>query len=280
MSLKALLQKQRNSIRGILAASAIFVGGISTANAAPHQTPPKSPAARQNALLPRWQQIFAKIDAICLKDVQKKLLLRENNIPHLYLDTNGILHTGIGLNVNDYKSFQKLDFIGPKGRLLTDREKRSYFARIQNFQRNQASKGFNYNASYYANYFTILPTKESQDRMFSNRINDAMQAIKAYLGTEAYYNLHPTAQSEIITMFYNMGQGRFNPEKWPLFFAAAKNADYITMSKECHTKGVSEARNEAVATAFKSCITAKWHKVGSMYNQNNTKIAMLGQQKR
>ena len=258
MSLKNFLSNQKRALSGLFAASVIFAGGMSTAQAA-EKLPAKTPVARKSVL--SWQQlqqVLSKVDKISLNIVQKKLLEREGNKNHLYFDTKGILHTGIGLNINNYSSFRKLDFITKDGKLLTERQKKAYFAKVKAFQRQQAKKGFNYKASYYAKYLTVCPTKESCDKLFIKRITDSMNYIKKTLGVEAYYNLHAKAQSEIIMMHYNMGSDRFNPTKWPKFFNAAKHANYIVMSKECHTKGVSEERNQQVANTFKSVANVKW----------------------
>lgn len=269
MSQNKLLQKQQKAIRSFLAACAIFTGGITTANAQEESTRHQS-CARQTDASGTWQQTFAKIDTICLTAVRNNLILREGDKPYLYLDSKGILHTGVGLNVNDYASFQELDFVKENGDLLTEREKRAYFARIKTFQRQQAKLGFNYKSSYYARHFTIRPTKGSRDRMFIKRMNNSMQSVKEMLGIQAYYNLHAIAQSEIIMMHYNMGSNRFNPEKWPKFFGAARRADYITMSQECHTKSVSEERNQMVADSFRNIAQARWYAYGTMYQKQNS----------
>ena len=128
MSLKTFINKRKKSLRAILAASAIFAGGLSTANAAEQRSVPKTPEARQKANIQNWQRTFARIDAVCLKHLQKNLIEREGDKDHLYLDSKGILHTGVGLNINDYESFKLLDFIGKNNKLLSEREKRAYFS--------------------------------------------------------------------------------------------------------------------------------------------------------
>lgn len=272
MSLKDFLQKQKRAVRGLLAASAVFAGGISTAGEVQEQSVPQTSALKQSTAQSKRQKTFEKIDTICLAAVRKNLIIREGDIPCLYLDSKGILHTGIGLNVNDYSSFKELDFVTENGTVLTEKEKKAYFARIKAFQRQQAKLGFNYKSSYYARHFTIRPSKNSRDKMFVKRMYTSMQSIKEMLGTEAFYNLHPLAQAELIMMHYNMGSNRFNPKKWPKLFSAAKRADYITMSQECHTKSVSEARNQMVASTLKKLAKTKRVALGTQYVKINNNL--------
>ena len=279
MSLKDFFTKKRAAINGVLAASAIFVGGLSSAEAA-EKLPPQNRLVKKNTLQSNRQKIFSKIDRICINFAQKNLIKREGNKNHLYLDSKGILHTGIGLNINNYKSFSELDFVGENGALLNERQKRAYFAKVKAFQRKQALKGFNYKASYYAKHLKIYPTKASLDKMFAKRIADSMDTIKNTLGQRAYYNLHAIAQAEIIMMHYNMGSERFNPSKWPKFFEAARHADYLKMSQECHTKSISEERNRQIAHSFTSLLKAKWYAFGTIYSQQDTQIVKGYQEKR
>ena len=76
-----------------------------------------------------------------------------------------------------------------------------------------------------------------------------------------------------------MGSNRFNPEKWPNFFAAAKQADYATMSQECHTKSVSENRNQMVANAFKGISNMKWYAYGTMHNKPRQNASIIRRSK-
>ena len=270
MALKDFLIKNK-TLATLFAVGSLFVGTAASLQSAekPSAKQPTSKVKAPTPSISNLNRVIKKIDLKTETITRRKLVEREGDISHLYLDGNGLLHTGIGLNINDYESFSKLNFVTKSGRLLRNEEKKSTFAKIRALQKKQKKRGFNYDASYYKDYFPVIPTKESQERLYRERLANSMSSVKKMLGFQAYYNLHPIAQSELATMHYNMGSNKFNSEKWPNLTAAAKAGDYIRMSEECHVKGIGEERNKQVAEGFKCAAKIKWPKVGTLYMQQH-----------
>ena len=280
MPLKDFLNKTRRSFGGALAAGALVVGAVSTDAAEPK---PK-PAMPQKipAKIPAYstvQKAIKKIDNLCFRGIKDKLEKREGNIAHLYLDRNGLLHTGVGINVNDYANFKMLEFKDKNGKLLTEKQKKALFVQAKAFQMKQAKKGFNFSAKYYANKFAYAPTKESRDMLFALNITKSMTDIKQMLGEKNYYNLHLNAQEELIGLHFNLGAGKFNPKKFKKLFAAAQKQDYQTMAKESHVKGVAEHRNQLVYNAFAGCTQLRWAPFGTWHDHYKTSQMLAYQTK-
>ena len=88
--------------------------------------------------------------------------------------------------------------------------------------------------------------------------------IKKMLGLQKYYNLHPYAQAEMAMMHYNMGSVKFNQEKWPVLFAAARRADYKTMSEHCHIQN-DERRSDFSKAGFYALRNITMETIGDWY---------------
>ncbi len=58
-----------------------------------------------------------------------------------------------------------------------------------------------------------------------------------------FKNYPPAAQRALLDMEYNIGQTKFNAQKWPGLFSAVKSRDWQTAAKESHRTGIGEDRN-------------------------------------
>ncbi|MBE6449587.1 MAG: hypothetical protein E7013_02685 [Alphaproteobacteria bacterium] len=226
------------------------------------------------------QCMMGQCDRIMEKYTRKHLAIREGNISHLYLDSKGLVTAGIGLNVNSWNSFKQLDFMDAQGRLLTEQQKRMYYARIQNYKRQLARSGRKFNklaAGFYADKFAYRPSAQSISRLFERRLKDSIASVKKMLGLQKYYNLHPYAQGEMAMMHYNMGSGKFNPNEWPALFAAARRADYLTMSNQCHIKN-DERRSAFLKAGFCALKNIKMQAIGDLYSYHLNRKSIQSRQ--
>ncbi len=259
MSLKEFLRKKRLSFSSLLAAGAVLVSAPLEAG----QNDDVGKALKMTQFQ-KAQLTLRQIDVLCISGLKKKLKDREGDCAHLYLDSRGILHTGVGINVSNYEIFKRLDFTDSKGNLFTEKQKRAYYAYVMLFRKKQAKKGFNYKASYYAANLPYRPTAQSRQTLFDEKVQQSVDAVKKMLGAENYYNLNVVALQEMGNLHYNLGSAKFNCEKFPKFFAAAKCLDYATMAKEAHIKGISKTRNLEVKNALQWCAKVKWKNYGTM----------------
>ena len=178
-----------------------------------------------------------------------------------------------------------LEFKDAKGKTFTRSQKKYYYRQIMEYKAKfKASKGFkgfnNYPASHYKGKF-YLPTPESLEALYALRVQEAMRDVKKIVGEGPYYNLHPEAQSELLQMYYRLGNGKF--KDFGELVKAAQVADYATMAKHSHIKGQEkdekgnltafELRNIATRDAIASCNGRKWLKYGNIIVQQEKQIA-------
>ena len=95
----------------------------------------------------------------------------EDFVENVYLDTNGKISTGIGLNINDFDTFMKINF-EINNRAATYNEKlETYNKFIELKKRNEYGK--KYDAEHYKEYSNLrINHKIAKDLMNKHTLND------------------------------------------------------------------------------------------------------------
>ena len=198
-------------------------------------------------------------DEFCMRKLIYDLKLFEREVPYIYYDKEGNMTTGIGLNVETWEQFKKLDFMKDKKNKLNDAEKLAFYNQIQAHKKTLTS--FNRDASKYEKTFEYKPTQESLDRLFAECLQDTVDSVDKMFGTRVINNLHPQGRAVVYELYYNMGGSKFTRDKWKNFVAAVEKRDYLKMSTETKRKKVPQSRIDAekklLASLQKCCYDEK-----------------------
>ncbi|MBP5534022.1 MAG: hypothetical protein J6Y03_00750 [Alphaproteobacteria bacterium] len=186
-------------------------------------------------------------DTICRSLAKMKLVKHEGCIDHFYFDTRGLLTTGVGLNVDSWDNFNKLDIMDLEGNILTEEQKKEAYEKIMATKANYAGKFAKTTADKYKDAFGVMPTPASSGEMFNNMVEVAQNLSLYYCGFN-FYNLHPRVQSEIVCYCYSLSPTVLNQFK--KFFGALDELDYETAAKESNVIGWGQTRKNDVLAEF------------------------------
>ena len=197
----------------------------------------------------------------------------ENDIPYLYLDSEGNLTVGVGHNVNSHGDLLDLPFVvkrferkavkgGDKGKPIAENKvlnRKAREAEIQNdadfLKKHSGLK--KYLPEYLQDYTTLELTDDGIQDLFVSDLNDAYDAVETVFGKAPFAAFPVSCQAGLIDLQFNTGniggfstligavkgEGDFKGKSWKDRWTAA--------AKACHRKKpVSEERNNKVLQWF------------------------------
>lgn len=250
---------QKKSVRSLIAAMAFFAGVTTAASAGEKDDAEPQKTEQKTKTLDEKMKI---VDKLCLTIVRNNLTRREGKVPYFYIDSEGNWSTYIGLNVDSLDILSQLDIVDKDGNFLDKDGKKDLYDKMCKIKEEQRPNGFNYKAKHYENSIDSRPTEDSCIKVFDNHLENDLASAKGDLGLVLFYNLHPYAQAEIVEKYYNLGFGKFTPEIWKKFFAAARKLSYSGMAAESHVSNISEERNESTAKALRNIPGGDGYKTG------------------
>lgn len=163
------------------------------------------------------------------------LVRGEGKVPHMYLDTVGIVTCGIGFALPDVKACVKLAWSPSSAAAEAD------WRLVKAMTPGKP-------ASFYRSS-TVAKLSEAAMREAVNRKLDEMLR---QLG-EWHLERHPeSVRIAVLDMAYNLGVGGVN--KFARLRAALDVKDYVKAAAECKRKGISDARNAETAALFVSAV--------------------------
>ena len=190
----------------------------------------------------------------------------ERAIEFPYFDTQGVMTIGYGINVENEKIFNSVNWLHKDGTPMTPQEKKELYQTWSDL-RPILKEGEIYNVpARNQPYVNSLATIESTeiDRLMSKHLKTTLPELKTTLRANGvdFNQLPPSAQAATLDMHYNLGNKRFN--KFIKFMEALKKNDYYMAARESHRKKISEGRNirtakllEQAALEYKERITTK-----------------------
>jgi GH24 family phage-related lysozyme (muramidase) len=156
----------------------------------------------------------------------------EGSIPHMYLDTKGLVTTGIGFLLPTPESALKLGFM-PSDHTVSD------------WMAVKACPAGKVASWYKSHTVCILPANNLRAE-FDRRVQEFADQLSKIYKLDTYPE---AAQVAVLDMAYNLGAGALI-FKWPSFKAACLAKDWATAALQCKRKGVQDARNVATAALF------------------------------
>ncbi len=134
----------------------------------------------------------------------------EGFIPHIYLDTEGKITTGVGALIDDEDAFMAVDWLVDGKRPATDAEKKAAYARFQDLKR-QKKFGQKYGAGYFKDKSRLQVSEEYALKRMNEHLQNDLKKLRE--GIDGFDNLPYPLKEVLLDIRYNTGA--VSPEKWP-----------------------------------------------------------------
>lgn len=167
----------------------------------------------------------------------------EGNISHMYLDTRGLVTVGVGQMIPTADEATRLSFVkrDTSERATADEIREGYDA-VKAQPKGKV-------AHSYQRFSKLDMPQADIDVLLARRLDEFEQGLRREIPT--YDDAPEDAKLGLIDMAYNLGIGGL-VNKFPSFTGAARAADWAGCARECHRRGISDARNEEVKHLFES----------------------------
>ena len=174
----------------------------------------------------------------------------EKPLDYIYIDTTWNKTTGAGANVDDWNTFNKVNW-KVDGRSATEEEKRAtfdYFDKITSKgKQNVDKKGKlleknNNKADFYSNKSQLRISSNETDRLLRNHITEDIKYLQKEFSDFASYP--PELQNVLLDIKFNTGN--VSQENWPKLRKAISEKDLFGKEgilKNVHRKDVGADRN-------------------------------------
>ena len=169
----------------------------------------------------------------------KELDRHEGKVDHFYLDTNGFVTIGSGMNVNDKDKFMNLPMMNGD-HFATHKEKETCYNTFMK-HKNDGKYGSNFSSGWYKNDCSLRLSPDVSEKMKRDHLaKDIVSLDKRNIITTMPLNL----QMATVDIQYNTGKMYDGEGGFPKYLEAHRRGDIETMAKESHRKGVSAERNQ------------------------------------
>lgn len=181
-----------------------------------------------------------------LEGLKARLRQHEGVIPHLYLDTLGLVTCGVGHMVPSPDQIAGIAMVCASGEAATLAEKEAEFAHVKSLEPSKLP-------AYYAQRTTLRMTEEAIDHLQEADVASFQGAMCHFL--PGFEQFPESAQEALLDMAFQLGAGGLM-SKFPHLILAVKAKDWNACAANCHRAGIQEWRNTATADLFKRAVTA------------------------
>lgn len=178
--------------------------------------------------------------ATAINMLKPKIIGFEGDIPHIYLDTNGFISSGVGYNVDNKDTFMSIPWRN-QNRPATQEEKEAAYNKFMELK-NAKEYGEGYDAEHFKEYSPLTMEKDMRTSAMNKHVLNAAEFLDRRYPW--FRNLSPERQAAIIDIQYNTG--KFTKNEFPKLIEAAKRNDFAEMAKQSHRKGVQKDRNDTI----------------------------------
>lgn len=177
----------------------------------------------------------------------------ENNINHLYLDSQGHVTVGMGHLVKRRENpipddatlrampFYFMDSTGKKQQASAAQIR----AAIETLEKQGATNGYNYKANHYEHSSNLRLKPEAIDILATHDIHTHLLQLNKVF--PKLYSYPFPAQQALLDIQYNTGHIETS---FPLLTAAATREDWNEVMNQCHRGQISEERNKWTMDLF------------------------------
>ncbi len=181
-----------------------------------------------------------------LTAMEKQTLIRnlikyEDNIPHMYLDTAGLVTVGIGNLLRTVQDAQKLPFLTVDNKKATPEQITEDFETIKKQPKGHYAKNYKRFTKLYLKHSDILAAVNHHIDLFYRELT---------INYPAFRSFPSEVKLALFDMGFNLGANGLKV-KFPKMNKAISKKDWVTDAKESHRKPpVAEARNNYVKQLF------------------------------
>lgn len=163
-----------------------------------------------------------------------------------YICPTGNITIGIGINVDSMKEFCKLELRNSRMQLLSMEQKKAYYYSLSAYRKQVTKYGRCSIAAEKQRKFSCRITPAYAQRLYlakSQKLITELDQKMAKSGLDLM-NMPRHVQLALVDMQYTLGNTGFTPQKWPRFFKALRNQNYLLASQETFIKNVQSERNQ------------------------------------
>ena len=165
---------------------------------------------------------------------------QEGNIPHMYLDTVGVVTVGIGTALFTAGDASALAFVTRGTTVTADAGTiEAEWAEVKKQVKGKLAES-------YKPFTRLDLPPEEVSRKFNEHIATFEEKLKAKWS--GYPDFPTPAQLGLLDMIYNLGSFA----DFPSFVAAVNRENWIEAANQCRRRGPSESRNRETKELFES----------------------------
>ncbi|WP_321471170.1 hypothetical protein [uncultured Paludibaculum sp.] len=181
-----------------------------------------------------------------LQRLKARLREHEGVIPHLYLDTLGLVTCGVGHLVALPEHLDAVAMCKPDGSTATQAEKRAEWHTVKGLSPAKLP-------SYYEQRTVLRMTPDAISALQDSDVNGFRTALTARL--PGFQEFPEPVQEALLDMAFQLGVSGLC-RQFPRLVLAIKTRDWATCAAQCHRAGIQEWRNAATADLFMQAVAA------------------------
>lgn len=175
------------------------------------------------------------------KAIYNIMLKYESSVPHMYLDSKGLVTVGIGHLISTVADAQKLTFYTAKNTLASAAEIKSDFDNVKKQHKN-------FKATYYKRFTKLTMKQIDIDKITNAHIDTFYRELKQiYSGFDTYPK---AAQYALFDLIFNLGKSKLDSGFPTLKKAVLAHAWPIAANESNRKPPVSAERNQFVKDLF------------------------------
>ena len=185
---------------------------------------------------------FQKEQADLYAAAETYLRQEEGYVAHPYLDCNGLIHTGCGINIDNKDMFLSLPFqktVKKEGgktetEALTKAEKEAYYETLSALKADQKSRASKHSAGYYKKFAPYTLSEEEHGRLFKEKYDEACLTLNQVYGVIGFNDLPQSMKLALVDLLFHRGPGA--AKEYKLLLAACQKNNFDEMKKQITVK--------------------------------------------
>ncbi len=174
-------------------------------------------------------------------ELKTRLRQHEGVVPHLYLDTLGLVTCGVGHLIPSPDAMAGIEMVRKDGTAATPEEKIAEWNLVKGLKAAMLPK-------YYEDRTTLRMTPAAIDGLQDADVAGFRSSLAHRLS--GFSEFPAPAQEALLDMAFQLGAGGLM-SKFPHLALAAKARDWQACAEQCHRAGIQEWRNTATADLFR-----------------------------
>jgi GH24 family phage-related lysozyme (muramidase) len=176
-----------------------------------------------------------------LEELKARLREHEGVVPHLYLDTLGLVTCGVGHMIPSPEAMAGIPMVHPGGAEASLADKVAEWHRVKLLEPARLP-------AYYAANTSLRMTSEAITALQDEDVDAFQQGLRSLL--PGFDQFPEPAQEALLDMAFQLG-AKGLIDKFPHLVASVKAHEWQTCAVQCHRAGIQEWRNVATADLFR-----------------------------